>query len=230
MPTRKSSTIPPRYKEILFLLKRKMDGRDAVNYVLSKNIPGALVECGCGSGNYQLQWIQELQSHQSLRDIYMYDTFAGLTEPSEKDYAVADSANYQMSSNEVKEHWLSKKVSAQENAWCNWSLESVMASLSRTQYPGSYLHYIVGDIRQTLLYSKNIPDEIAVLRLDTDWYDSSKLELEVLFPKVVPGGVVIFDDYNHWNGQRQATDEYFQSIGKQYTHVKIDGKTTAIFK
>ena len=62
---------------------------------------------------------------------------------------------------------------------------------------------------ETLQNNENIPDKIAILRLDTDWYESSKFELETLYNNVVSGGVIIFDDYYHWDGQRRAVDDFF---------------------
>jgi len=84
---------------------------------------------------------------------------------------------------------------------------------------------------KTLQDKKIIPEKIAILRLDTDWYESSYYELEQMYDNVSPGSVIIFDDYYHWNGQRRATDEYFASIGIKPTFFKIgNGKTAAIIK
>ena len=83
----------------------------------------------------------------------------------------------------------------------------------------------------TLSHQANLPASIAILRLDTDWYESSKYELEQLYSRVVKGGVVIFDDYYHWDGQRRATDEFFASIGESPHIVPIgNGKTGAFVK
>jgi hypothetical protein len=215
-------------KSFTYLLK-EMDGVDALDYILNKNIPGDIVECGCGNGNYEVAWVRRLKERYALRHIYMFDTFAGLTEPSDKDFSVPDSSQYTMSADQVKNEWLQKKKTETENSWCNWSVEYVKGVLAPFQYPDEYMHYVVGDVQNTLLNKGNIPEKIAILRLDTDWYDSSKIELIKLFPKVVPGGVVIFDDYNHWNGQRQATDEYFKEIGESYTLVHL-GKVAAFIK
>ena len=57
--------------------------------------------------------------------------------------------------------------------------------------------------------SVNLPESISVLRLDTDWYESTKHELECLWPKVSPGGFVLIDDYGHFTGARKAVDEFF---------------------
>ena len=81
--------------------------------------------------------------------------------------------------------------------------------LSHLCYPEEYLHYIKGMVQDTLPNPELLPKEpIAILRLDTDWYESSKIELDKLYPLVTKNGVVILDDYFHWAGQRQAVDEY----------------------
>ena len=114
---------------------------------------------------------------------------------------------------------------------CYCPLDYVKNRLNNTGYDQTKIHYIVGDVMETLQNKENIPDKIAILRLDTDWYESSKFELEALYNNVVSGGVIIFDDYYHWNGQRKATDEYFRSINETYDFVNIgNGKTSAIIK
>jgi hypothetical protein len=62
-----------------------------------------------------------------------------------------------------------------------------------------------------MLEEKNLPEQISILRLDTDWYTSTKIELEVLYKKLVKGGILIIDDYGHWQGARKAVDEYFKN-------------------
>ncbi len=57
---------------------------------------------------------------------------------------------------------------------------------------------------------KNVPEKISILRLDTDWYESTKHELNNLFPRLVSGGILIIDDYGHFQGSKKAVDEYFE--------------------
>jgi hypothetical protein len=67
--------------------------------------------------------------------------------------------------------------------------------------------------------------------LDTDWYESSKYELEQMYDNVVIGGVIIFDDYYHWDGQRRATDDFFLNKNINYDFVNLgNNKTAAIIK
>jgi hypothetical protein len=76
---------------------------------------------------------------------------------------------------------------------------------------GKRVNFVVGDVRKTLYLEGAVPEKIAFLHLDTDFYDSTKAELEVLWPRVSPGGVVVIDDYGHWKGCGKAVDEFFGS-------------------
>lgn len=208
-----------------------MDGRAALEYILKNNIEGDIVECGVESGNFEEIWISVLQRAGTFRDIYMYDTFAGLTRPGEFDYTRPDATICRVSREDVLREWQSKVVTPGLNTWCYTPLDQVANRLESTGYPKHKLHYIVGNVMNTLSHQANLPASIAILRLDTDWYESSKYELEQLYSRVVKGGVVIFDDYYHWDGQRRATDEFFASIGESPQIVPIgNGKTGAFVK
>jgi hypothetical protein len=76
-------------------------------------------------------------------------------------------------------------------------------------YDAARLRFVKGKVEDTV--PAQAPARIAILRLDTDWYESTRHELEHLDPRLSPGGVLIIDDYGHWAGCRQAVDEYFAS-------------------
>ena len=208
-----------------------MDGADAITYILKNNIEGAILECGVESGNFEHIWINELMKNNATRDIYLCDTFGGLVKPSDNDYTCNDAQLYQMNKDEVYNTWKSQIINEKINGWCYTPLENVQNRLNSTGYPQENLHYIVGDVMETLQDKANIPEKIAILRLDTDWYESSKYELEQMYDNVVNGGVIIFDDYYHWDGQLRATDEFFASRNINYEFVNIGNlKTAAIIK
>ena len=96
-----------------------------------------------------------------------------------------------------------------DSIWCNAALDEVKLNMASTNYPNEVVNYVVGPVEETL-DDEHLPETIALLRLDTDWYESTKKELEVLFPRLSDGGVLIIDDYGHWNGCRKAVDEYFE--------------------
>jgi hypothetical protein len=206
-----------------------MDGVEALQYILNNDIEGSIVECGVDKGHFEYIWINELIRQGKERDIYMYDTFKGLTKPTKYDYTTPYSPHYIMNSNEVFDYWSKHIIDDQTNNWCFTPLHEVQTRLSSTGYPESRLHYIVGDVLETL--EQFVPEKIALLRLDTDWYESSKIELEKMYDKVVDGGIIIFDDYYHWDGQRRATDDYFRKINKNYIIKSLNnGKTGSIIK
>jgi O-methyltransferase len=189
-----------------------MNDFNVIDYILDYNIEGALVECGVQTGKIEKIWINGLKRRNiKSRDIYMYDTFAGLTEPSERDFGISNG----MSSQDVFREWNRHNVN-DVNTWCYCPLGKVMSDLYQLDYSSERLHFIKGDVRETLLDENNIPKKIAILRLDTDWYDSSKIELEKMFKYLVPGGVLILDDYGYWKGQKDATDEFFKNTKYEY--------------
>jgi len=202
-----------------------MDGGDALQYLIQNGIEGDLVECGVFRGDMQVKWIYVLQELGQTRDIYLYDTFTGLTAPTEFDYELSGH-NKQLSTGEgTLEFW---ELQQKEGGWCACPLEVVKNRLKATGYPEEKLHYIVGDVQETL--QQTVPEKIAFLRLDTDFYDSSRAELEALYDRVVPGGIIILDDYNFWNGQRKAADEFFQSRGLRFNFQSIDNQKGCIIK
>lgn len=208
-----------------------MDGAEAIRYILKNNIEGVLVECGVGEGVFEVIWINELMKHNQVRDIYLYDTFAGLTKPTEYDYTCDVARHYTMNNEDVQKCWDSHKITDTVNGWCLAPLGKVKETLNATGYPQDKLHYVVGDVMETLKDTTNIPEKIAILRLDTDWYNSSKYELEQMYDNVVSGGVIIFDDYFHWDGQRRATDEFFKSRNISYEVVNLGNfKSGAMIK
>lgn len=208
-----------------------MDGSEAIKYILNANIEGVLVECGVYNGHIEEIWINELMKNNAIRDIYMYDTFGGCTEPSEYDYTCENAVLYQMNNQELMDTWKSTIINDKINEMCYIPIQQVKNRLNSTGYPQCHLHYIIGDVMETLQDKSTIPEKIAILRLDTDWYESSKYELEQMYDNVVKGGVIIFDDYFHWNGQRKATDEFFKSKNLDYDIVNLgDYKTGAMIK
>jgi hypothetical protein len=93
--------------------------------------------------------------------------------------------------------------------WCRSPLDEVRTNVGSTGYPKDLVHYVKGRVEETIPFQA--PERISLLRLDTDWYESTRHELHHLFPRLVPGGVLIVDDYGYWKGCREAVDEYFAS-------------------
>jgi hypothetical protein len=92
--------------------------------------------------------------------------------------------------------------------WAFSTLTEVQNNIATINYPLNNIHFIEGDILQTVPATS--PQQISLLRLDTDWYASTKHEMIHLYPKLNQFGVLIIDDYGFWKGSRQAVDEYIQ--------------------
>lgn len=164
-----------------------------VRQMVTDGVPGAMAECGVFRGGCVMAMAYALLETGQLRDLYLFDTFSGMTKPEEIDGGVANSM------------WET------EQWWCYSSLKEVQANLATTGYPAEKLHYVVGPVEQTL--PEATPESLALLRLDTDWYSSTKQELVHLYPRLSSGGILIIDDYHAWEGCRKAVDEYFDNLG-----------------
>ena len=174
-------------------------------YVLQNNLDGDFVECGVWRGGNSIIAAGIFKMYNSCKKIYLYDTFQGMTAPTEVDTLLREgsrSASEILNATELKKN---KKWT--KNIWCYASIDDVKTNFSNIDLLSENVKFIQGDILQTL--EKKIPDKISVLRLDTDWYESTKKEMDVLYEKIVPNGVLMIDDYGYWAGSKKAVDEYF---------------------
>lgn len=169
----------------------------------SENIPGDFVECGVWRGGNGILAKKVFEHLGSNKNVWMFDTFEGMTAPTSVDVA----AKTQLS---AEGHFLDSQKDT-HNEWCFASLDDVQKNCADAGLNVNSFKFIKGDVCETLKTPKNIPAEISVLRLDTDWYESTKAELEVLYPRLSDKGVLIIDDYGHWEGAKKAVDEYFSS-------------------
>ena len=172
---------------------------EATRYVAHHRIPGAIVECGVWKGGAVMASIRALQSLGATdREYYLYDTFEGMTEPEEVDRrsdGVAASKLLRETRNDDTGSY-----------WCRAEVDEVRGNVLGTGYDAGRIRFVKGRVEDTL--PGTIPEQVAILRLDTDFYASTKHELEHLFPRLVRGGVLIIDDYGFWEGARKAVDEY----------------------
>jgi O-methyltransferase len=175
---------------------------DAVRYCVRREVPGAFAECGVWRGGSVLAMILALQEQGvDDRDIYLYDTFEGMTEPSDRDVSRFHRPAVELWEESDGKPWPGFFDPDAFNE------EIVRENVSRAGYPDDRLHFVRGPVESTL--PAQAPDRLALLRLDTDWYESTLHELEHLYPLVSIGGVLIVDDYGHWEGCRRAVNEYF---------------------
>lgn len=201
-------------------MERLLTLDETVDYVTRKNVQGDIVECGVWRGGSAMMMAKSLVRHgDKSRDLYLYDTYEGMSEPTAEDVSLLGSAAQKKYSSTVKDG---------HSDWCYASLEDVTKNMSSTGYDKDKIHYIKGKVEETI--PSTLPERIAVLRLDTDWYESTKHEMEHLYPRLVSGGVLIIDDYGHWQGARKAIDEYFALHGGRPFMHRIDYSGRVLIK
>ncbi len=171
----------------------------AVQYICANRIAGDIVECGVWRGGSMMAVSHILRAAGDIeRTLWMFDTFEGMSSPTEHDRDNTGNSADQLLQSERK--------TSDSVIWCCASLEEVQRNMKQSGYPYERIRFVPGKVEETL--RKELPDSIALLRLDTDWYESTRTEMELLFPRLVKGGVLIIDDYGHWEGARKAIDEY----------------------
>jgi len=177
----------------------------ATKYLSANNISGDIVECGVAAGgSMMMAALSMLAVRDTARTLWLYDTFAGMPKPTHWD------VNYR--GDLAESQWVSSERDG-HNDWCYFALDTVRENMSKTGYPVNQVRYVKGKVEDTI--PGEMPEKIALLRLDTDWYESSKHELEHLYPRLCEGGVLLIDDYGHWEGCRKATDDYFADSGRR---------------
>jgi hypothetical protein len=188
---------------------------DAVRYCVQRGVPGDFAECGVWRGGSILAMILVLQELGAEdRDIHLYDTFEGMTEPTEADTSPVHPRALDLWEQTEGRPW--PQFFAAEVFTESMVRETVLA----TGYPQERLHFVRGRVEETL--PARAPERLALLRLDTDWYESTRHELEHLYPRLSGGGVLIVDDYGEWEGCRRAVDEYFAGAATPVLLTRID--------
>ena len=177
----------------------------AVEYIIGARIEGDFVECGVGRGGSLMMVALALRhfGREGCR-LHAFDTFSGMPPPGPRDV--------RHDSNETAADLLARSARDEDTAiWALATIDRVRANMAATGYPPELISFHVGMVERTL--PAEAPERVALLRLDTDWYESTKHELVHLYPRLAPGGVLIIDDYGYFRGARQATDEFFAEQG-----------------
>jgi O-methyltransferase len=185
---------------------------DAISYVVQHGIPGDFVECGVWKGGSSMAAaLRLLQLQKTDRALYLFDTFEGMTPPSDEDRALNSGfAAATLLSSAPRDSHMSARA----------PIDEVRRNMTATGYPTDRVHFVPGKVEDTL--PEQAPESVAVLRLDTDWYSSTRHELVHLFPRLSPGGILIIDDYGTWQGAKKAVDEYFFQLNNPIFLHRID--------
>lgn len=192
-------------------VERRASLLQAVDHVVRHRLQGDIVECGVWRGGSMMAVALALMARgEASRHLYLYDTFEGMSEPTAADKShTGESAEAQLA-----------RTARGEGVWCEAGLDDVQANLWSTGYPKDKIHFVQGKVEDTI--PGTLPERIALLRLDTDWYESTRHELQHLYPRLVQHGPLIIDDYGHWQGARRAVDEYFEGAGPGHYLHRVD--------
>jgi O-methyltransferase len=177
----------------------------SIRYVVRHSIEGDVVECGVWRGGSMMAAARTLiAAGDTSRDLFLFDTFEGMPPPSQADVRHDGRPASELLANANPDtSWV----------WAVAQLDDVRERFASLPYPDPRVHFVKGKVEDTI--PESAPDRIAVLRLDTDWYESTAHELEHLYPRLVPGGVLLLDDYGYWEGARRAVDEYLERTGER---------------
>jgi len=193
-------------------VERQMALVQAVRYLVRRGIDGCIVECGVWRGGSSMAVALTLiQEGETNRDLYLYDTFEGMVPPTALD-RTADGTSAQAH--------LDRDVN-KTDYWCVAGIDDVQQNMASTGYPEERIHIVQGPVEATIPEHAPIGN-IALLRLDTDWYESTKHELAHLFPLLCEGGILMIDDYGHWEGARKAVDDYLNGLDRRFYMHRID--------
>jgi O-methyltransferase len=191
--------------------ERVVSLESAVRYISAHEVAGDMVESGVAAGGSVMAMaLTLLDLGKADRRLWLYDTFEGMPEPTKHDVGRFDTPAMK----------LYKKRQDREGGWIKFSVEDVERNVLSTGYPAEQVVCVKGKVENSLL--EKVPERISLLRLDTDWYESTKSEMEILFPLVSPGGLILLDDYYRWMGSRKAVDEYIAQNGIRIFWSRID--------
>lgn len=176
----------------------------ATRYVAAHGIEGDVVECGVWRGGSMHAVARTLAAAgETSRELYLFDTYEGMPPAGERDVRHDGRPAAE----------LLETLPRTSKTWAVASLEDVRAGFEDVPYPRERVHFVKGRVEDTVPAAA--PDRVALLRLDTDWYESTRHELEHLYPRLVSGGVLILDDYGWWKGAREAVDEWLAESGER---------------
>lgn len=185
----------------------------AVRHLAQHGIGGSVVECGVWRGGSMLAVARTLlEVGDARRDLWLYDTFTRMPPPGEKDFDIWGRHASTYFEGPVDPH--------DTDGYRYLPLDEVRSVLEGSGYPADRLRFVPGLVEETI--PDQAPDEIALLRLDTDWYESTKHELEHLFPRIVDGGILIIDDYGQFTGARTAVDEHLAGLERPLFLSRLD--------
>lgn len=192
-------------------------------YIVENKLPGDFIECGVWRGGHAIIAKSVFQRLGSEKKVYLFDTFDGMTQPSEHDVGIFESVA-------ASELFAKYKTGKGGSDWCLATIDEVRENFLKSGCNLENVHMVKGDVMKTLPEFSGDISDVGVLRLDTDFYSSTKIELEILYPKLIDRGVLIIDDYGYWAGSKKAVDEYFSRLVGKPLFFPIDHSARSAIK
>jgi O-methyltransferase len=187
----------------------------AVKYLAASGVAGDIVECGVWrGGNCMLAALTLQLLSDDARQVWLYDTFSGMSEPTGRDRDVYGGRALDM------KHDAFTTAGRPTPFQFVASLDDVTANMASTGFPADRTRFVEGRVEDTLPGTR--PERIALLRLDTDWYESTAHAMRHLYPLLAPGGVLLLDDYGDWPAVREAIHECLAEQGEELLLHRID--------
>ena len=188
---------------------------NVISRVEKNKIPGVIIECGVAQGGTAAMMALSSRAFgDENRDFWFFDSYEGLPEPTAEDYQGAKAGDY---------------VGVLVKGSCLGTIEQVSELLfDKLNLPKDKITLVKGWFQDTVPSHKDKVGKIAILRLDGDWYESTKIPLENFYPHISPGGCVVIDDYATCFGSKKATDEFIEENSID-TYLRPDGRGGAWF-
>jgi len=191
---------------------------EALRYIHRVGVAGEIVESGVWrGGSMQAAALTLLGCGESERELHLFDTFVGMPPPSDADVRLKDGRTAED---------LMQASDKDARIWAIAGLDDVKQGMAETGYPPEKVFYHEGLVEETI--PDQAPEQIALLRLDTDWYESTRHELRRLYDRLSPGGVLIIDDYMYWEGSYRATVEWLDETGEAVFLVPMEAARIAV--
>lgn len=188
---------------------------EQVIYLDAQAISGALVECGVWKGgSVGMMALANLRFGKERRKIHLFDAFDDICEPDPKVDGIQAMEDIEQLLGEPAPTY-SGQLTPIKGIYDSRGGHGTIAEcrsllVYQIGYDESAIAFHKGWFQNTLPEQVEQIDQIAMLRLDADWYESTKVCLEYLYDKVVPGGFVIIDDYGRYDGCKKAVDEFLE--------------------
>jgi O-methyltransferase len=189
----------------------------ATRHVSRHKIPGDIVECGVWRGGSMHAAARTLNAAgDTERDLYLFDTYEGMPPPTDRDMRHDGTPAAELLAKRSRDH----------GVWAVATLDDVQEGFAQVPYPSERVHFVKGLVEETI--PDRAPEQIAILRLDTDWYESTRHELEHLYPRLSSGGVLLIDDYGWWKGAREAVHEFLEQSGERLLLLRMASGRIAV--